>query len=166
VNSWKIILAALVIFGAGVMAGSLVAIHHPVISSEENPPQSPVENHEHSQRELPRPPLVDVLGKKFLQQLDDKLKLTAEQKENIQKIIADGQERNREIWTNVAPQMRGVIQDVHKQVRDQLTPEQQKQFEELLKQVRPPRKQNSTNAPPKIAPMTNSPAAALVKPCV
>jgi Spy/CpxP family protein refolding chaperone len=166
VNSWKIILAALVIFGAGVMAGTLVAMHHPLRSLEENSPPPPMENHEHSQRELPRPPLVDVLGKKFSQQLDEKLQLTPEQKTNIQKIIAGGQDKNHAIWTNVAPQMREVIQDVHREVREQLTPEQQKQFEELLKQGRSPRKSNFTNTPPNVSPMTNSPAAALVKPCV
>ena len=162
-NSWKIILAALVIFGAGVMAGTLVATHHS-LRAEENPSPTP-EGRDHP-RDLPRPPLVDVLGKKFLQQLDEKLQLTSEQKTNIQKIIVEGQERNRAIWTNVAPQMREVIQDVHKEVREQLTPEQQKQFEELLKQVRPPRKMNSTNAPSNVAPMTNSPAASLTKSCV
>lgn len=164
-NSWKIILAALVIFGAGVMAGTLIATHHPLRSSEEpNPPPDGRDHPPHM--ELPRPPLVDVLGKKFLQQLNDKLQLTPDQYTNIQKIISEGQEKNHAIWTNVAPEIRGVIMDTHRQIREQLTPDQQKQFEELLKQVRPPRKPNSTNAPPHVAPMTNSPAAALVKPCV
>ena len=96
------------------------------------------------------------------------MQLTAEQKEKIQKIVADGQERNHAIWTNVAPQMRGVIQDVHQQIREQLTPEQKEQFEELLKHP-PTRKAASTNAPPlkpqAPAPGTNSPAASVKKTC-
>ncbi|HXE42546.1 MAG TPA: hypothetical protein VN516_05940 [Candidatus Baltobacteraceae bacterium] len=142
------------------MAGSLVATHHPLRSS--NPP---AEGRDHPRMDIPRPPLVDVLNKKFLQQLNDKLQLTPDQKEKIEKIIAAGQEKNHTIWTNVAPEIRGVIMETHRQIREQLTSGQQKDFEELLKQVRPPRKQNSTNAPPNV-PMTNSPAAALVKPCV
>jgi Spy/CpxP family protein refolding chaperone len=160
VNSWKIILAALVIFGAGVMAGTLVATRHSLQSSE-----SPVREHP-PRMEIPRPPLVEQPNKKFLQQLNDKLQLTPEQKEKIQKIISEGQEKNHAIWTNVAPEIRGVIMETHRQIREELTPEQQKDFEELLKQVRPPRKQNSTNASPNIVPRTNSPAAALTKPCV
>lgn len=159
-------MAALVIFGAGVMAGTLVATHHPLRSSEENnSPQSP-EGHEHPRMEIPRPPLVDVLNKKFLQQLNEKLQLAPEQYTNIQKIISGGQEKNHAIWTNVAPQIREVIMDAHKQIREQLTADQKEKFEDLLKQLHPPRKQNGTNAPPKMERMTNSPAAALVRPCV
>jgi Spy/CpxP family protein refolding chaperone len=166
VNSWKIILAALVIFGAGVMAGSLVATHHPLQSSDgQNPLRDEREHPSHM--ELPRPPLLEQsLNKKFLQRLNDKLQLTPEQKEKIQKIISDGQEKNHSIWTNVAPQFRGVIMETHRQIREQLTPGQQKEFEELLKQLHPPRRQNnSTNAPPNDVPKTNSPAAALAMPC-
>lgn len=163
-NSWKIILAALVIFGAGVMAGTLVATHHPLAAPEN--PNPPSENRDHPPHmELPRPPLVEQsLNKKFLQQLNDKLQLSADQYTNIQKIISEGQEKNHAIWTNVAPEIRGVIMDTHKQIREQLTSDQKEKFEELLKQLHPPRKQNSTNAPPKIAPMTNS-AATASKPC-
>jgi Spy/CpxP family protein refolding chaperone len=165
VNSWKIILAVLVIFGAGVMAGSLVVTRHPLQSSErQNPPPDGREHPSHM--ELPRPPLLEkTLNKKFLQQLNDKLQLTPEQKEKIQTIISEGQEKNHSIWTNVAPQFRSVILEAHHRIRDQLTPEQQKEFEELLKQVRPPRKQGPTNAPPHGMPMTNSPAAAAAKSC-
>jgi len=161
VNSWKIILAALVIFGAGVMAGTLVATHRSLPAPENPNPQQPPEARDHS-RDLPRPPLVDVLNKKFLQQLNDKLQLTSEQYTNIQKIISEGQEKNRAIWTNCAPQMREVIMETHKQIKEQLTPEQKEKFEDLLKQLRQPRRQNGTNAP-NMELKTNSPAAALAK---
>jgi len=157
VNSWKVILASLVIFAAGVMTGGLVANHshrwhHPFENTLRPPTDIP----------LPRP-MAEKIGKQFIQQLNDKLQLTPEQKDKIGKIIAAGQERNHAIWTNAAPQMREVIQDVNRQIRRQLTPEQQKEFEELLKH--PPHKSNSTNAPPNVAPMTNPPAAALAKTC-
>jgi len=71
-----------------------------------------------------------LLGKQFVQQLDSALHLTPEQRVAIAKIVADGQERNHEIWTNVAPQMHKVLQDVRQLIREQLAPEQRKQFEE------------------------------------
>jgi Spy/CpxP family protein refolding chaperone len=105
-----------------------------------------------------------MLSKQFVQRLDKTLHFTPEQRTAIAKIVADGQERNREIWTNVAPQFHKVLQDVRQQIREQLTPEQQKQFEELMKRFRPAghhpqtpaNSPSSTNIPPTIAP-TNPP---------
>ena len=62
----------------------------------------------------------------MLQQLDEQLQLSPEASEAIQKIIAEGQN-----------QMRKVIQDLRLEIREELTPEQQKQFEELMKRPYP-----------------------------
>lgn len=100
-------------------------------------------------------PRAQIMGKEFVQQLDDALHLTPEQREKIKKIIADGQQRNHDLWKLVAPQFRGVMQDVHQRIREVLTPEQRKQFEDLLKQFHQLRHSSgSTNAP---AQMTNAP---------
>ena len=97
------------------------------------------------------PRLAKEMGKQFVQQLNNTLKLTPEQHEKIEKIIADGQERNHEIWTNTAPKMRAVMLEVNQQIRAELTPAQLKPFEELLKH--PPRHPASgTNAPPGFSP--------------
>jgi hypothetical protein len=169
VNSWKVILATVVIFGAGVFTGGLLvnSIQHSHPKNNHRQPaneeaRSPAEAHETQSRtnslvNLPRPRPPEILGDKFVQQLDDALQLTPDQRASIQKIITDGQERNHSIWTNNSAQMREVIQDVRHRVRELLTADQQKQFEELMK--RAPRRQNSTNAPPNLS-LTNSPAVA------
>ena len=104
--------------------------------------------------EVPLPRLAERLSKEFVIRLDKSLHLTMVQSNNIAKIVADGQERNHVIWTNVAPQMRKVMQDVNQQIRAELTPEQRKQFEELMKQFRPgghrPPPPPETNAPPAV----------------
>ena len=85
----------------------------------------------------PRPPphLPEVLSKQFLQRLDEGLHLAPDQRDAIQKIITDGQN-----------QMRKVIQDARLEIREVLTPEQRRQFDEMVK--RPPHKAvNGTNAP-------------------
>jgi len=163
-NSWKIILAALVIFGAGVLTGGLLVNH-----VKDRPPgraESPVAGfnahpsaaNRGSARppEVPAPRLAERLSEGFVRRLDESLHLTMVQSNNIAKIVADGQERNHVIWTNVAPQMRKVIQDVNQQIRSELTPEQVKQFEELMKQ-HPPRRPPGTNTPPEVP----APASAL-----
>ena len=151
-NFWKVILATVVIFGAGVFTGGLLVnyvdhSHRPHHLPNEANSQSPENFEQESQQRLPSPPLAERLGKQWVQQLDDKLRLTSEQHEKIEKIVADGQEQNRSLWTNVAPKMRAVIQDVNRQILEELTPEQQNFFEALMKQQHMPhRPQNSTNA--------------------
>jgi Spy/CpxP family protein refolding chaperone len=161
VNSWKVILATIVIFGAGVVTGGLL-VNYVDHSHRGNFRRPQANTDEHLQTnnpvrppEIPMPRVAERMGKQFVQQLNDTLQLTPEQRVKIEKIIADGQEQNREIWTNVAPKMRAVMQEVNQQIRAELTPEQLKPFEELLKHPlrRPPQ---NTNAPPVV--MTNAPA--------
>jgi hypothetical protein len=163
-NSWKIILATAVIFGAGVLTGGLLVDHvknktlievEPPTAAANTHPSA--DNHEPARLpEVPLPRLAERLSKEFVRRLNDSLRLTPQQRDAIAKIVADGQERNHVIWTNVAPQMRKVMQDVNQQIRAELTPEQVKQFEELMKQ-HPPRRPPGTNAPPEVAPSTNAP---------
>jgi chorismate mutase len=173
-NSWKIILAIVVIFGAGVLTGGLLVNYveqsHPKDIQrplDEGSPHPQANNHDLDQpspQDLPRSRPPEILSRQFVQQLDKTLHLTLEQRAVIAKIVADGQEHNREIWTNVAPQMHKVLQDVRQQMREQLTPEQRKKFEELLKRFRPsgrrpqppPNSPSTTNEPPMTAP-TNPP---------
>jgi hypothetical protein len=173
-NSWKIILAAVVIFGAGVMTGGLLVnnVEQPQPKDIQRPPDEgtprlQANDRDHDQlrpQDLPKPRPPEILSKQFVQQLDKTLHFTPEQRAAIAKIVADGQERNHEIWTNVAPQFHKVLQDVRQQIREQLTPEQRKQFEELLKRFRPAghhpqppaNSPSPTNKPPMMEP-TNPP---------
>jgi Spy/CpxP family protein refolding chaperone len=167
VNYCKVILATVVIFGAGVLTGGLLVNfvdhshpknpHH----AQANAGMHPATNNAAPPRwaEMPPPRLAERMGRQFVQQLNDALQLTPEQREKIEKLIAEGQERNREIWTNVAPKMRAVMQEVNQQIRAELTPEQLKAFEELLKHPAH-RPVPVTNAPPpslSLPPPTNAP---------
>lgn len=173
-NFWKVILATVVIFGAGVFTGGLLVNyvnhshrnnnHRPPANVEAHPPTEAHDSQSHTNNlaNLPRPRPPEILGAKFVQQLDDALQLTPDQHASIQKIITDGQERNRAIWTNNSAQMRLVIQDVRHRVRETLTADQQKQFEDLMKRV-PRRQQNSTNAPPPSMSGSNIPPTSIFK---
>jgi hypothetical protein len=169
VTSWKIILATIVIFGAGVMTGGLLV--NQVDRSNRNGRRPPGDfgfrppsgerglgrGMEGRGMEFPRPRQPDLLNTNFVKMLDGMLKLTMEQRSAFRKIIAEGQEQNHTIWTNNAEQMLKVTQDVRHRLRDSLTPDQQKQFDDLMR--RPPRRQTGfTNAPPVLL-RTNIPAA-------
>lgn len=164
-NYWKVILATVVIFGAGVLTGGLLVNHVDrghgpsarfLFWRENSHPQMGDHGTAHS-GELPHPRSPEMWRKEFLGHLDDALKLTPEQHAAIAKIIAAGQQQNWEIWTNVAPKMRQEMEQVHQRIRAELTPEQQKQFDEMVKQFvsrhrshdrRPPGPLPSTNHPP------------------
>jgi hypothetical protein len=155
VNSWKIILATIVIFGAGVITGGLLVDHvkHPAYYRPQHPPAPQTPPSEMG--DMPAPLRAQMLNKQFVGQLDDELQLTKEQREQIQKIIAQGQQSTRDLWKLVGPQFNLISRDTRQQIRDVLTSEQRKQFEILMRQLRHP---SSTNAPPAqlIAP-TNTP---------
>jgi Spy/CpxP family protein refolding chaperone len=174
VNYWKVILATVVIFATGVMTGGLLVNYverahprngHRIPTSiaalpHTNSPSGSETNNPSQPRlaELLKPRLPEIWSKEFVGHLNDALALTPDQRDKIEKIIADGQELNHAIWTNNATQTRKVMQDARQQIREQLTPDQRKQFEELMK--RPPRKQPSATNAPAILPlsaMTNAP---------
>lgn len=157
-NSWKIILATAIIFGAGVVTGGLLVnyvdhAHHPKAVRKMQPnadAHSPNNTNRNQQARVRPPELFGRDSKDFMRQLDEMLKLTPEQHEAIQKVIAEGQSQMQKSVQNVR-------QDTRRKVRDQLTPDQQKQFDELMKRAlrRPP----STNAPPDLP--TNVPPRGL-----
>jgi Spy/CpxP family protein refolding chaperone len=167
VNYWKVILATVVIFGAGVLTGGLLVnyVNHP---HAKNPHHASGTNAAHPSsvgpdqsrsQDAPIPRLAREMGRQFVEQLDEQLQLTPEQHARIEKIVADGQERNREIWTNVAPKMHAVLREVNQQIRAELTPEQLKPFDELLKHsLHHPA--SGTNAPPVPGLSTNGPPPA------
>jgi len=151
VNNWKVIFATAVIFGAGVITGGLLvnyvhnsrpkAVHKPAAETRAEATNQVVHPPDAAK---PRPP--EILSKAFLQRLDDELRLAPDQHEAIQKIIGAGQS-----------QMRKVIQDSRLEIREVLTPEQRKQFDELMK--RPFHKAIfNTNSTPALPPASNAPA--------
>jgi hypothetical protein len=160
VNTWKVILATLVIFVAGVVTGGLLVSYSDRAQqkqrrsfSRENPnrPMGSVPGSGPNLREAQRPPILPnrlphVLSIEFLQKLDSELHLTADQRERIEKIIIAGQQRNKELWERIAPELRREIAESQKRIREELTPEQRSRFEELMKK-RPPRKADESVPP-------------------
>ena len=164
-NAWKVILATLVIFGAGVITGGLLVrfidgnTPHPPstqASAPENPRRPGTQSAIARQNKLPPPNLPGPLRKDFLDRLDHDLKLSPQQRECIEKIICEGQERTKAIWEEVEPDMHEVLTETRSRICGELTPEQRTCFEQSLKQQKA--KNASTNAPPA------APAPATVKP--
>jgi Spy/CpxP family protein refolding chaperone len=127
VNSWKVILATLVIFGAGVVTGGLLVSYAVHVNAGPRPPVR--------QQQFPGQVLTpwQARSRELVRRMQTELDLTSEQRAHIEKIIADSQERTKVLWKPIVPQMSREMQHVHAQIRDELNPDQQKKFDELIR---------------------------------
>jgi hypothetical protein len=149
VNAWKIACATLVIFVTGIITGaSLVRFaergpkpwqrmpksvaNFPAPSNAGQPNSPPPPNDSRSANaSSPGSPL---LNREFVQILSRQLRLTTEQREQIDQIMADGQKRMRELRASLEPQTRKQLLETREQIHALLSPEQREQFEQLMKQ--------------------------------
>jgi len=136
VNFWKIAFATLVIFGCGLTSGVLLTHRHqsnavaPSLNSAADPG--------------PSIPGFQLQRVEFLRRMEKHLELTPEQRDRIEKIMHQSQERSKPLLDQIAAQKREELKTVREEIRAELTSEQKKKFETLLK-ARPPRKEEPVN---------------------
>jgi Spy/CpxP family protein refolding chaperone len=118
VNIWKVILAAVVIFGAGIVTGALTK--H--LQYSQKPTEAKHRSHAH-------PFSSDHLEEKrikFLGRMDQELNLSPEQRRRIEEILQESQER-------MASLPREEFRRVRQEIKAELTPDQRAYFEEHFK---------------------------------
>lgn len=121
-NNWRVILATLVIFAAGVVVGGLaVKKSGAIAATTAKTAAAPGGN----------PGAFRLQS--LLHRMDRELALTPDQHAQIEKIIATSQTHTRDLWTPVAQQMKDETQKACDQIRDVLTPDQQTKFDALSK---------------------------------
>jgi Spy/CpxP family protein refolding chaperone len=119
VNAWKAILAALVIFAAGVVTGGLTVR----LKIRDVPPR-PANN---------PPGLMMRQRGDLLDRLQRQLYLTPPQRQRIEQILRENHERMKQLWDSIAPQAQEEHKRVHDLIRAELNPDQQKIFEDVMK---------------------------------
>jgi cell division protein FtsN len=167
-NAWKVILATLVIFGAGMVTGSLYFGHgHSDLLTDSSADAAIPTNalsmtgapHQGARMIGPPGPLMPMLRKDYLKNLDRELQLTDAQREHIEKIISDGQDQTKALWDQIAPQIKVDCQETRKKIQAELTPEQTAKFEAIMKRQHRAEearhRESSTNATAE-ASLTNS----------
>ena len=130
-SPWKVILATIVIFAAGVITGGVLVNR---IQRPERPGAPP-------QFARPRPEMVPTpwfARREFLDRMDRHLNLSREQYERIARILEDSQQRTRRIVSRVNPEIQDELRHVRHEIRTELTPEQAKKFDELEHLLRRP----------------------------
>lgn len=114
-NVWKVILAALVIFAAGVITGGLTVR----LKIQEVPERRTAP---------PGPRRGDLLDR-----MQRQLYLTPLQRERIEVVLRESHERMKTLWDSIAPQAQEEQRRVHELIKAELTPEQQQTFETMMK---------------------------------
>ena len=141
-NTWKVILATMVIFGTGVVTGGLL-VHHAERAGVRRPPRV-------SDVLRPAaPPSAGALRIEFLRRMERELDLTPEQREPIDKVLTEGQERMKKLMETVEPRRREEFRRTTEEFRAVLTPEQRQRFDELVKQQQQRAREQRKAAPPK-----------------
>ncbi len=117
----------MVIFGTGVVTGGLLVRHvehggnrHPQHAGAIRPPGAA----------LPR----GVMRIELLRRMEQELDLTPEQRDPIDKILKDGQERMKKLMETVEPHRREEFKKTVEEFRAVLTPEQRQRFDDLMKE--------------------------------
>lgn len=155
-KEWKVILATLVIFAAGVITGGLLVNHS--VKSRQKPAGTHVK-----QPPQNRGPIHETRFQ-YIRVIEQQLELTTEQREKIDLVINDSQMRVKGYWDAAQPKINEEMKRVKEQIREHLTPDQRKKFDELNKQRAPKKEQRKdpssqrTNARPAVV-STNSPVA-------
>jgi hypothetical protein len=133
VNSWKVILATMLIFGTGVVTGGLLVRH-----SEANRPPRPPRNP--GQVRTPQPLSPQVMRVEFLRRAEKDLDLTPGQHERVEQLLKESQDRTRKLMEPVAPQLRQELARTREAFRELLTPEQRVRFDEMVKHLQRPQR--------------------------
>jgi hypothetical protein len=117
----------MVIFGCGVVTGALV-----IKTALRRPPPRDA-GFRQPGNFGPAPQFQNV---NLLRRMDKELALDTNQHVRIEKTMHDSQERTQQLWNSIAPGMQREVARMRIEVRDTLTPVQQKQFDTML-QTRP-----------------------------
>ena len=124
-NAWKPILAALVIFAAGVVTGGLtVQIRQP------NPAPTPIGNAPGRKVAMPREAQLRELSRRMQAELD----LAPEQRDRIEAIVRDSQEQMKAVRDEVGKKIGEEFREMRQRIRGELTPDQRRKFAEIMKQ--------------------------------
>jgi hypothetical protein len=152
VNSWKVILATMVIFGTGVVTGGLLVRF--AERGREHRPQRVAGVARPAQ-----PALAGVLRIEFLRRVERELALTPAQREPVDRILKEGQERMKKLMDTVEPRRREEYKKTIEEFRAVLTPEQRQRLDALLKQQQQQRaREQHKAAPPRERPTQSPPA--------
>ena len=122
-----------------------------------NPAGTAVPQHATSAARPAQPTAAGVMRIEFLRRMERELDLTPEQREPIDKVLKEGQERMKKLMETVEPRRREEFKKTMEEFRAVLTPEQRKRFDDLVKQQQQRAREQRKAAPPRERPPQSPP---------
>ncbi len=123
VNRWRIILAAAVIFLTGAATGGLlVRTYAPKVVKRT-----------HVSEPLPT---TNDRRNEYITKLDREVQLTAEQRTQVEQILAASQKRMKQIWEPLEPEVKEEYRRTRREISEILTPEQQAKMAKWKKEMK------------------------------
>ena len=122
-NAWKVILATLVIYMAGLGSGILVT--KSLQPRQARPPADTAQ-------------IVPLLfaPERLLERMKHELRLSPQQLKKIDAIFGQSREHMKDFLTLLEPEVQSQVSEVRDHIRAELTPDQRVKFEKLLKERR------------------------------
>ena len=119
-SAWKAIVAAVVIFIAGCATGAFA------VRLLSKTPATSANSHF-------SPGMGRVQRLEYVGRLERHLKLTPKQKESVEQVLRESQERMKKVWEPISPEMQREFQAAREKIQALLTPDQLAQYQELMK---------------------------------
>ena len=151
-SPWKVILATMVIFACGVMTGAMLT-RTVAMRTQERPLAA---TNAPSRMAMAAGPVLQMQRAEFFKRMQKQLDLSAGQRDQISKILKASQARTQPLWDQISPQMSEELKKVREEIRDVLSPEQWKEFGDMMKGKRKPETPAPTNAYPSRLPETTA----------
>ena len=139
-SPWKVILATLAIFMTGLITGVVVVEQLVVKPLVKRPPVRITTN------DLSLQP--GWLREEFVRHMDEELELTPEQRRKIMNIVHESQERTKLLYSLIADDVREEMRQTQDAIRKEISPEQARKFDDLLKRRPRPLRNLRPNASP------------------
>ena len=132
-SPWKVIMATAVIFGTGSVTGALMIKRQDRVQGAQGYAVLPGVTNSAAPGVAFTPPGWQLQSKEFLRRMDKQLQFSPEQRQHVEKILAESQDRTKPLWEQIAPQLRDELKRVREEIRGELNPEQQKKFVRMMK---------------------------------
>jgi Spy/CpxP family protein refolding chaperone len=145
VKIWKVVIAVMLIFGAGVITGGLLVRARVV---QETPVAAPqVFGTPTAAAPNPTPANVAAPGRQvFIQRVRNELDLTPDQSAQVDQIMRDSHKRMQKLYEPLQPEAREETRRVRQEIQAILTPQQKKEFNEKFKRRQSNRSETNTAA--------------------
>lgn len=146
VNQWRIVVAALVIFGAGALTGAVGTGLASRIARERRVVARPQTNGTTAalnlDRALPKLRNPGAFRLEQLSRLARELNLTQEQLSSLEVLVGSTEAQLREIWKPVLPGAKSEVDDFDRKLQEILSPEQRARLAQMLQKRNAPRPTN------------------------